>query len=78
MVKAPARALRWRKLLQTGIFGTIAEIAAAAREFVPYFSPPLKISQIPRRAYGNGSLLAVNNVGFPSVQLTGARIRESL
>jgi hypothetical protein len=29
MVKAIARAFRWRKLLETGIYGTIEELAAA-------------------------------------------------
>ena len=31
MVKALARGFRWRKLLETGVFGTIDEIAAAEK-----------------------------------------------
>jgi hypothetical protein len=31
MIKALARAFRWRKLLETGMFGTVEEIAAAEK-----------------------------------------------
>jgi hypothetical protein len=31
MVKALARAFRWRKLLETGVFATVEEIAAAEK-----------------------------------------------
>ena len=31
MVKALARAFRWRKLLETGTYGTIEELAAAEK-----------------------------------------------
>ena len=36
MIQAPARAFRWRKLLETGVYGTIEELAAAERINSPF------------------------------------------
>jgi hypothetical protein len=42
MVKALARAFRWRKLLETGAYGTIEELAAAEEDqsLLPQPHPP--------------------------------------
>lgn len=44
LVKALARAFRWRKLLETGIYGTIDEIAAAERINDSYVSRVLRLT----------------------------------
>jgi hypothetical protein len=44
MVKALARAFRWRKLLETGVYGTIEEIAAAERINTSYLSRILRMT----------------------------------
>ena len=44
MVKALARAFRWRKLLETGVYGTIAEIAAAEKINSSYVSRILRLT----------------------------------
>ena len=44
MVKALARAFRWRKLLETGIFGTIEELAAAEKINASYVSRILRMT----------------------------------
>ena len=36
MIKAIARGFRWRKLLETGVYGTLEEIAAAEK-ITPYY-----------------------------------------
>ena len=46
MVKALARAFRWRKLLETGIYRTIDEIAAAERINDSYVSRVLRLTLI--------------------------------
>jgi hypothetical protein len=38
MIKALARAFRWRKLLETGVYGTIEELAAAEKFNSSYIS----------------------------------------
>jgi hypothetical protein len=38
MIKALARAFRWRKLLETGMYGTIEELAAAEKINASYVS----------------------------------------
>jgi hypothetical protein len=38
MIKALARAFRWRKQLETGVFGTIEELAAAEKINPSYVS----------------------------------------
>ncbi len=44
MVKALARAFRWRKLLETGMYGTIEEIAAAEKINSSYVSRVLRLT----------------------------------
>lgn len=44
MVKALARAFRWRKLLETGVYGTIEEIAAAEKINSSYVSRLLRLT----------------------------------
>ena len=44
MVKAIARAFRWRKLLETGVYGTVAEIAAAEKINSSYVSRVLRLT----------------------------------
>lgn len=44
MVKAIARAFRWRKLMETGVYGTVEEIAAAERINSSYVSRVLRLT----------------------------------
>lgn len=44
MVKAVARAFRWRKVLETGVYATIEEIAAAERINPSYVSRILRLT----------------------------------
>lgn len=44
MVKALARAFRWRKLLEVGVFATIEEIAAAEKINPSYISRVLRLT----------------------------------
>jgi hypothetical protein len=44
MVKALARAFRWRKLLETGAYGTIEELAGTERINPPYVSRILRLT----------------------------------
>ena len=44
LVKALARAFRWRKLLETGVYATIDEIAAAERINASYVSRVLRLT----------------------------------
>ncbi len=44
MVKALARAFRWRNLLQTGVYGTVAELAAAEKINPSYVSRVLRLT----------------------------------
>ena len=44
MVKALARAFRWRKLLEIGTYGTIEELAAAEKINPPYVSRILRLT----------------------------------
>ncbi len=44
MFKAPARGFRWRKLLETGVFGTIDEIAAKEKINSSYVSRLLRMT----------------------------------
>ena len=44
LVKALARAFRWRKLLETGVYGTIDEIAAAEKINDSYVSRLLRLT----------------------------------
>lgn len=44
MVKALARAFRWRKLLETGVFATIEEIAAAEKINASYVGRVLRLT----------------------------------
>lgn len=44
MVKALARAFRWRKLLESGVYGTIDEIAKAERINPSYVSRVLRLT----------------------------------
>src|SRR5690349_10798802 len=44
LVKALARAFRWRRMLETGRFATIRELAAAERINVSYVSRVLRLT----------------------------------
>ena len=44
MVKALARAFRWRKLLETGVYNTVEEIAAAENINTSYVSRILRLT----------------------------------
>jgi hypothetical protein len=44
MVKALARTFRWRKLLETGTYGTIEELAAAEKINPSYVSRILRLT----------------------------------
>ena len=44
MIKAIARGFRWRKLLETGVYGTIEEIAAAEKINSSYVSRLLRLT----------------------------------
>jgi hypothetical protein len=44
MVKALARAFRWRKMLDTGVHGTIADLAAGKRVAPSYVSGILRLT----------------------------------
>ena len=44
MVKAIARGFRWRKLMETGVYGTVAEIAAAEKINPSYVSRVLRLT----------------------------------
>jgi hypothetical protein len=44
MVKAIARAFRWRKLIETGVCATVTEIAAAERINTSYVSRVLRLA----------------------------------
>jgi 1-acyl-sn-glycerol-3-phosphate acyltransferase len=44
VVKAIARGFRWRKLLETGVYGTVEEIAAAERINPSYVSRVLRLT----------------------------------
>jgi hypothetical protein len=44
MVKALARAFRWRKLMEAGVYATVAEIAAAERINNSYVSRVLRLT----------------------------------
>ena len=44
MVKALARAFRWRKMLETGAYGTVEEIAAAEKINASYVSRVLRLT----------------------------------
>jgi hypothetical protein len=44
MVKALARAFRWRKLLETGVYGAIEELAAAEKINASYVSRVLRLT----------------------------------
>ena len=44
MIKAIARAFRWRKLMETGVYGTVEEIAAAEKINASYVSRVLRLT----------------------------------
>jgi hypothetical protein len=44
LIKALARAFRWRKLIESGVYGTIAELAAAERLNPSYVSRMLRLT----------------------------------
>jgi hypothetical protein len=44
LVKALARAFRWRKLIETGVYGTIAELASAEKVNPSYVSRTLRLT----------------------------------
>jgi len=44
LVKALARAFRWRKLLETGVYGTVADLAAAEKINESYVGRVLRLT----------------------------------
>jgi hypothetical protein len=44
LIKAVARAFRWRRMLETGRFGTISELAAAEKINASYISRVLRLT----------------------------------
>lgn len=44
LIKAVARAFRWRRMLETGRFGTLAELAAAEKINASYVSRVLRLT----------------------------------
>ena len=46
MIKAIARGFRWRRLLETGVYGTIEEIAAAEKINSSYVSRLLRMTEV--------------------------------
>ena len=44
LVKALARAFRWRQLLETGVYGTVAELAAAEKISESYVGRVLRLT----------------------------------
>jgi hypothetical protein len=44
LVKVPARAFRWRRMLESGAYGTIAELAAAEKINSSYVSRLLRLT----------------------------------
>ncbi len=47
LIKAVARAFRWRRMLESGRFGTLAELAAAERINASYVSRVLRLTLLP-------------------------------
>ena len=47
LIKAVARAFRWRKMLETGRFGTLAELASAEKINASYVSRILRLTLLP-------------------------------
>ena len=47
LIKALARAFRWRRMLETGRFGTLAELAAAEKINASYVSRVLRLTLLP-------------------------------
>ncbi len=70
MVKALARAFRWRKLLETGVYGTIDEIAKAEKINPSYVSRLLRMTLLAPEI-----VEAILN-GLQAAELTLARVME--
>ena len=47
LIKAVARAFRWRRMLESGRFGTLAELAAAEKINASYVSRVLRLTLLP-------------------------------
>ena len=47
LINAVARAFRWRRMLETGRFGTLAELAAAEKINASYVSRVLRLTLLP-------------------------------
>ena len=47
LIKAVARAFRWRRMLEAGRFGTLAELAAAEKINASYVSRVLRLTLLP-------------------------------
>jgi len=61
MVKALARAFRWRKLLETGVYATVEEIAAAEKINTSYVSRILRLALLaPSQREFSRLMLAIN------------------
>jgi hypothetical protein len=85
MVKAIARAFRWRKLLETGVYATVEEIAAAEKINSSYVSRVLRLTLLAPtivEAVLDGRQPAEMTLAelmrpFPTVWLEQARILRS-
>ena len=61
MVKALARAFRWRKLMETGVYATVEEIAAAEKINTSYVSRILRLALLaPSQREFSRLMLAIN------------------
>ena len=66
MIKAIARGFRWRKLLETGVYGTIEEIAAAEKKHSSYVSRLLRLTL---RARASMSRCTASTHAMPALKL---------
>ncbi|WP_265500747.1 hypothetical protein [Paracoccus beibuensis] len=46
LIKALARAFRWKKVLESGEFGTIAELARSERMAAPFLTRTMRLTQL--------------------------------
>ena len=70
MVKALARAFRWRKLLETGVYSTVEEISAAENINTSY------VSRILRMALLAPKIIELIVDGQEPIELTMARLMK--
>jgi hypothetical protein len=71
LVKALARAFRWRKMLETGVYSTVEEIAAAEKINASYVSRVLRLT-LPAPDIQEAILKGRQPKGMQLEELTGA------